>query len=312
MITRTRTLTEKITFEDNKTKAINLPRDAYISRIDLIAKFTIKTNASTTPVYNDDDVLRLIKNIRIVSGSTPFVDAPGRWLYYKAYYEFPKEPRKDSVPTETNKTQDVYVVIPIHFGVAPNNKYDPTCVLAAREKSSLYLEVLFGGIDDLASAGVDDVSGEIEVTLHELLKAPRRIIEPEIFIADKAIDAAYSGYGFTVNLQHDKTVRRVFMFVTDSSPAVDGTKSDDIVSAFKLVQTTPQLVEVLVQSWVAEKEDDRMRYNKAPPTGVAVIDAEEIVGRILMYTGKREGQLQLQMTTTGSGGLSLLYHGFKI
>ena len=182
MNTRSRTLTEKITFEANKTKSISLPRDAYITRIDILAKFTITTNATTAPTYNDDDILRLIKNIRVVSGSTPFVDAPARWLYYKAYYEFPTAPRKDSPPTGTGATADVYVLIPIHFGVMPMNKYDPTCVLAAKEKSSLTLEVLFGGISDLASAGVDSVTGELEITLHELLDRPRRLVEPEIFI----------------------------------------------------------------------------------------------------------------------------------
>jgi len=252
--------------------------------------------------------LRIIKNIRIVSGSHPFIEIPGRWAYVKAYYDYPKAPRKDPLPTDTSKP-DMYAVIPLHFGLNPLDKFDPTAVIPAKDLSSLQLQILWGSAGDVADNFSIDAA-DITVTIYELKELPvDKKVVPEVFTQDIVVDAAYSGLGFQVGIQNDKVLGQLYMIQTDGFPPLDANRTNAVVTEFAFFDNYRN-EEIFRITWQQELEDDRKRYNKDPLDGVAILDPVEIIGAPLFYTGERSNTYALKMTTTTTGGLVLVYFGY--
>lgn len=302
------TLETPIPFKENAEVAIDLPKTGYITHIDLLLHVKGGSADGTNPPSPlQDDLLRLVKAVRIVSGGTPFLELPARWAWIIAYYMYPKAPRKDSLPSDTSHI-DMYAFIPLHFGMVYATKFDPTAVVPAKELSSLKLSVLWGSASDVAGNFAIDAA-DLTVTIYELASKPSDVA-PKIIYSDTEIPAAFSGYGFKVGIQNDMLIHRLFVVQTDGTPAETANRTNAVVTAVKLRDEYANY-DIFKMLWSVIQEGDRIEYNKDPLDGVAIIDPSEAVGKPLWYTGVRTNTYTLNLTTTGAGGLSLVYLGFQ-
>ena len=290
----------------------SLPRDIYATRLDLVVTFTIKTNDTTAPSYLQDDVLRLIKTVRIQAGGKPFIDVPGRWLYYKAYYEFIRAPRKDSPPTGTGVTADVVVVLPIHLGLNPSDKFDPSAMIPLAELEAPTLEIVWGDISDFASAGVDSVTGKLDLVIYGYTpdEGFEDIVAPRWFRGKDSIPGATSGLGYAYNIQHDLVLAKALVITGDGAD-VDTANRDNSVIKKLQVYNELENQEIVTNLWLAWQEADAMLYNKAPVDGIVILDASDVVNDILWYTGEKAGTYKLKAETTKSGGIGLVYIAYE-
>ena len=299
---------EKIDFEANKYKELDLPTDGFITEIILKVKINVTTSADgATP--NEDALARLIKRVEVRSGETSFYTAPdGRFLKWVNYYEF-GDVAEDSLPTAADVTQDVKATYVIHLGFESSDKFDPTVVIPAEVLSSLKIQVLWGSASDLGT-GYTINSGEIEVILHRLVLEknevpedifPRGYVEPRFNVADQPINATYSDLGLQVNAPIGNVIRRTWLMVVDNS---DNRTNTDVSEVG--VKDETRNVYLLKNSLDAIRYTDKLQYRLSQIVdGFAVIDAEDLSGLPIGFDTSEDykpGDLKVGFTTTTTGG----------
>lgn len=309
---RTVALVETKTFDlavdAGKTLQFDLKTTYYISRIEIHLEATITTNATNAPTYHSDDIIRILRRIVLAGDSEVYLKARGMSLYWLAYYQMPGAPRKDAPPTGTGVTETVKAVLPIHFGLVPYNRYDPTALVPMPRHETGVLQITLGSIADVG-ANIDALTGKISVVLHGYERdenVPKRFLIPDWFEAELAIEGATSKeYKF----ENDKVIRRLVVGALSGGSTVEASDRDgSVVDEFSVKKFT---TEVIKNKWLQEQEIDAMKYNKQALDGVILLDADEIAGDILAYTGRKQGTYVLEYTTTKAGFLLVLYQNYS-
>jgi len=149
--TKERPLTGSIDFKADDTTRIEVDRDNLIRRIAMLFSITITT--ATTPATGiiEDDLLNLVKKIRLVmdADDNKFNVDLTKWLIVENI-EKGTLPVRDTFVIPGGSTSTTFnILVNADFAQARQNISDVSALLDAPNKSSLFLEIDWGDIDDV-------------------------------------------------------------------------------------------------------------------------------------------------------------------
>lgn len=265
MYSKKRTLADKITLNNKK---VNLPRDAVIDKILLYVTATVKNAGSSTWEGEMEDVLKAIKEIRVVSdGNTVHYALNALDVAILNYYDYQGvtvDPDKAiSVAAGATETYSFLLVL------------DEGDILAVA-KDSLELSM------DFETAIATDVtldSVEVKITLEENVMTPQEFVakyganleyaaEPKVVAIVKSFDASEELREF-LDLPTGTLLRRAFIMVLDSSEVRGGVTPDKV----GIVVTTPDRRELYTADFATLVEYNKVAYALSDAVnGVVAID----------------------------------------
>jgi len=317
---QTKTLTDTISIEASAEKTLDLPRNGYITHLDLLIKLNLDTaTAGATP--KEDPIDRFIDLLVIEAGARKFFAVEdGRQLKYLNLYDY-QQIDEDSLPTSGGVSgQDVYAQRRIHFGFNPIDVFDPTSVIPALKSqfTNLKLRVRFNAASELGT-GYTLNSGEIKVTVYQLVLDEEKeeeiwangIIVPIMNAVELNVNAVKTDLGFEDDIPVGNVLYRTQILTLDSS----ANRSDGIVSEYGIklpkVNKTPYKI-----NWRTSVRKDKAQYHlPSTYTGVTVLDWEDISGLELgMYLSEFEkGDVKIGFTTlVSSGYIKLMHQGYTL
>lgn len=149
--TKERPLSGTLAFKANDTSRIEIDRDNLIRRIAMLFEIVVTSGATAGTGIIQDDILNLVKKIRLVmdADDNKFNVDLTKWLIVEQI-EKGTIPVRDTfaIPTATN-TSTFYVLVNADFAQARQNLSEVSSLLDAPNKSSLFLEVDWGNINDV-------------------------------------------------------------------------------------------------------------------------------------------------------------------
>ena len=308
-VQQTVTLTRKIPFQAGQEVTFKLDTVGYITRIELLLRLNVTTDATNGGVPAEDALARIIKSLRVeVPGGRPFFAVPdGRILKYMNVKDLGKV-YEDALPTAAGVTADVYAKYYVYFGFEPADPFDPTVVIPARRLSDLQMVVRWGDATDLGT-GYTINDGEITVTLRRIvLEAdeseediwPEGINQPVMQPSELTIDAVKGELGLQDNLPTGNVLREAMILVLDSAD----NRSDAEVSEVGIVIPETQEKPFRVEWRTLVRETAMDAGLDAPVAGFAVIDFEDVAGHPigLDLSMAEAGEWKLGFSTLRTGG----------
>lgn len=314
----TRTLfAEKKTWTASATSILKLPLDRYLS--ELILRFKATYDTAGSPTKAQDGVLNLVKRITLfVNGTAIRSWAPARYWYTKPL-DLGAKPEFVDVTTTVASGKTASFVLPIHFRLDATNDQDVSCLLPLRYLSTAELHIEWAAATVFGTAQTI-VSGEVLPTLKELVLTSSeeiqfygavgdrvvqagtgllKVIESEV---TKTVDAAYTDFGFPVDLPSGMILTRSFVFAT-----LAGVRSDALVDKLRLRQQSPTRVDLHEEDFLASQARDMQEYSFPSPiegdrylTGFTVLDYADI--GTLDLRGRKAGDVQFQATVAAPSG----------
>lgn len=171
--TKERPLAIPLEFEANNTKRVQIDRDNLIRRMALLFRITLTTGAVAGITPTQDDILNLIKKIRLVmdADDNKFNVDLTKWLIVEQI-EKGTIPFRDALAIPaTSSSTTMIVLVNADFSQARQNLSDVTALLDAPNKSSLFLEIDWGDISNILETPNDttvDSSTELLINLVEV------------------------------------------------------------------------------------------------------------------------------------------------
>lgn len=297
MYSKKRTLADRITLNSKK---VNLPRDAVIDKILLYVTATVKNAGSSAWEGEMGDVLKAIKEIRVVSdGNTVHYALNGLDVAILNYYDYegvtvdPDE--AISVAAGATKTYSFLLIL------------DEGDILAVA-KDSLELSMDFETSID-TDVTLDSV--EVKITLEENVMTPQEFVakyganleyaaEPKVVAIVKSFDASEELREF-FDLPTGTLLRRAFVMVMDSSEVRGGITPDKV----GIVVTTPDRRELYTADFATLVEYNKVAYALSDAiNGVVAIDyGAEITNDAFGIRAWKfnKGDYQLAFKSTNAG-----------
>lgn len=171
--TKERPLSSTIEFKADSTTRVEIDRDNLIRRIAM--QFEIEITTATTPATGiiEDDLLNLVKKIRLVmdADDNKFNVDLTKWLIVEQI-EKGTIPQRDafSIPSGSSSTT-FNILVNADFAQARQNISDISSLLDAPNKSSLFLEIDWGDIDDVVVTVQDttvNTSTNVKISVTEV------------------------------------------------------------------------------------------------------------------------------------------------
>ena len=149
--TKERPLSNEVSFVGNTTQRIEIDRDNLIRRMAMLFNFVITTATTPATTIIQDDLLNLVKKIRLVmdADDNKFNVDLTKWFFVEQI-EKGTTPFRDAFVIPTGSTTTTFqVLVNADFAQARQNLSDVTALLDAPNKSSLFLEIDWGDIADV-------------------------------------------------------------------------------------------------------------------------------------------------------------------
>ena len=314
MTTKQTPLVETLDYASGATRSLALERIGIITELELRMKF--QTDTSGTPTLIQDALARIIKGISIRDGQGHawWACGDGRQLHWLNYMQSKGQVRIDTIPN--SGTDNVSEALwKIHFGVNPNNPFDPSAGIPAAELGQLTLEITWGAVTDMAASLLSIDSGTVYVTPSTILSGPeynqarRNMLLPTVRWEKYDIAAAQGELGVRRELPAGSILHKTLIMVVDGDGTRMVTPTDEDVTEVGYIKalenTTPWK-----RNWIALEGDQYSHYQTAAkPVGVALIDWGRIAaGSALDLRRRLPGYDYLGFTTVDTGGDIWLLH----
>lgn len=312
-----RQMGEVFTFTANGKVSRKIPSNGYFSHANFLMRLNVTGGVAVTP--NEDALARIIKAIRITAGGGSYLDvSDGRQLYHAANFDYQGRLRMDSLPA-AGVTANVYILLPYHPGVFPNDLFDRTSNIPMGRPSlaNVNLEFSFGDATDLGT-GYTINNGEVTVSYNEctLVNAIAED-DPELWengipttsyaaVADFPITAAISNLGLLAELPIGKNVLETTIIVLNSAENRSNAEVMEIGFTYTKSNETP-----LKYNFRDLNAECQLEYGLAlPVTGVVKIRWEKVTGDPfgLSTSGAGRGDHVIGFTTSAAGGNILMFH----
>ena len=304
MYSRKRTLSQKITYAN---KTIDLPRDAVIDAILLRCSITLVNKAATNFTGTYEDVLKSIKEVRVISdGNNVHYALSGLDIAIMNYYD---TAGKGGINPDTA----------ISIGANASATFEFLLTLdagdiIALEKDSLKLTVEFE-TSIAANITLDTNKSFVEITLDEDLYAQDEEIEvfgePKVYAIEKSF-ATLNEFADMLELPVNTLLHRAILVFKNMS----GARSDSVCEKYGIIQTSPERVELYNISYQTAVMIDKQEYNvDSPITGVSILDyGMEITkdGLGLRAWRVNKGDLQLALKTSTDGKIRYISHEYVV
>ena len=265
--------TENITYAASTRVAMDLPKNGYITHIDVILDLNI-TADNTVTAATTDPLQQVIDACRISAGGETYFDvSDGRDWFYWAAMRHRGMLQVTALPTGGNTTSHARILFPLHLGYHPKNPYDPTVVIPATRLSNPRIEITFGAAADLGT-GYTINSGTAYLVFHELVLEkpeyeekiwPDGLLVPRVENATEALDTAHTNLG----LRHEVPVSMVLYNTMVTILDASDDRSDTPVTEMS-VELPPERETPMQFDW-----DDAMAINAMRTEAMSVISAEQ-------------------------------------
>jgi len=309
----------QIDYITNFTKFLDIPRDRAIRRI--VMRFLIDhTTGGVAPTYTEDNILNVIKKIRLVlNGNDNKFNVNARLWYYVEQFE------KETVvhfiaPTSAISTNAVAEVVLIaDFAQDRTNEDDVSSLLPARRFASIRLEIDWGGTTDLATANAPtiNVASRCLVEIREVTGEDTILIndQPQTKNLDDMdftdiregmdtvpIDANYGSFDNSTLKKNvipaPAQIRTQLLMVRDQT-APAGNKSNALVTDIKLQKEVGRTRNFLQRTFHSLRGEQKVEYAlETLPTGIIYLDYMDKFINGIINSGN-EGDIKFRFLTTG-------------
>lgn len=292
---------------------LQLPRDNPIRWIALRFRFGLTTGAAA-PTYTEDDILNLIKKIRVVAnGNDIITNVSGRMAFYIEKFEKKTQPFKIAPTTAVSTTADAVVTVVIDYALNRLNENDKSALLLADTKGSLDLLIDWGSVTDLASANAPTINAsEVTVEIRELANLPRdaktnvrtqklrvndlREIEDSIALLASKTSFDSSSISYNIIPAPSTIFTHGFMVLAGT------TKTNADVTSIKVQKEKGGKFGILERSFNVLREEMKTRYEQESlDTGFLYLDYIDRLEGGLPNQGN-EGDMRLRLLTSASVG----------
>jgi len=309
----------QINYITNSTQFVDIPRDRNIRRI--VMRFVINvTTTATPPTYTEDNILNVIKKIRILqNGNDVKMNTPSRMWFYVEQYEKGTQPRFVAPTSSASTTADAEVCLIADFAQRRQDEDDISALLPARRFASLRLEIDWGGTADLATANaptinsasrciieIREVTGEEEITVGNDSKV-RSIDELDFIdlreaIVTQPIDSNHSSFDNDTLKSNvipaPAIIYQQALMVRDQT-APWGVKSNALVTDIKVQKEVGRPRNILQRTFFSLFGEIKVEYQiETSVTGFIYIDWKDKLRYGLENTGN-EGDVKYRFLTAG-------------
>lgn len=301
---------------DGNEHSLDIPRDNAIRRIYL--RFDINlTNGATGPTFVEDDIMRLIKKIRIEeNGSDNRINLNARMWYYVEYYEKQTKPQYTAPVTTISTTYDAYVTLIADFATDRDNEYDISAILQTSTLSSLILYLTWGLNTDIASANAPTINAATacEVEIREVFGSfdwnkpdgstasgvdvndPTQY-QPKYFketFTTLDIDANHSSFDddslpFDVAPTPANLISQALMVLDQN-----GDKNNTLVTQFKVQRESPYQLRYIQRKFLSMWDSSKVQHKLAEglATGFLFLDWIQISGGSGLINNTKSGDVK--------------------
>ena len=306
----------------NTTQVLVVPRDKPIRRITMRVVLSLTTTA-TAPTYTEDDMLNVIKKIRLVmNGNDNKFNVNARLWFYVEQYEKGTQVQRIAPTTTISTTADAVVTLIADFAQDRKNEDDFTALLPARRLSSLNLEIDWGGTTDIATANAPtiNVASKIIVEIREAFGTVEEYNEKGEVVKSTdvndldyldiregmdtlLIDANYSSYdnsSLKKNVIPAPSTILTNAFLVRDATAPAGNKSNALVTDLKIQRESPFVLNILQRTWLSIWGEIKAEYSieATQPVGFLYIDYVDKFSGGLVNNGN-EGDIKYRFLNTG-------------
>lgn len=298
------------------TKKLDIPRDNAIRR--MIMRFVINlTTGVTAPTYDEDDILRFIKKIRLVkNGDENIFNVSGRLWWFIEKFEKKTKPYKVDPTSSTTTTADAIVTLIADFALDRTDENDTRALLQPQNFTSLKLEIDYGAASDIASANaptINTASSSVQVEIREALGtvarvnkdgvteqvdvnvAPmQKITELEDSIALLASKTSFDTSSIPYNITPaPSNIMTHGLLVSDN-----GVRSDSLVTDIKYQKEKGGRSPIIERKWTGLREETKTEYSQESlDTGFVYLDFVDKLEGGLVHVGN-EGDIKLRVLTS--------------
>jgi hypothetical protein len=278
------------------------------------------TTGATAPTYVEDDILKLIKKIKITQSADDIkTSVSGKMWWFVEKFEKKTDPYKVAPTTATTTTADAIVTLMADFAIDRTNENDTRALLHTRPNgkqiSNLELEITWGAASDIASANAPTInaaskcivetreaSGTAEiidkdgnkklVNVNELLSRDIREIQDSVALLNNktSFDASSVPY----NISPAPAVHMTHMLRINDADI----RSDALVTSLKIQNEVGGTNRMIENSWNALKETTKTEYaQESLPTGILYLDFIDMFEGGLVHFGT-EGDIKYRFLTS--------------
>ena len=309
----------QIDYVTNFTKFLDIPRDRAIRRI--VMRFILNlTTTATTPTYTEDDILNVIKKIRLVqNGNDNKFNTSARLWFYVEEFEKSTQVRRVAPTASVSTTADAEVVLIADFAQQRLNEDDISALLPARRFASIRLEIDWGGTADLATANapsinvasrclveIREVTGEDDILINGNVE--KKNIDDMDFIDIREgmdtlpIDANFTSFDSSTlkkNVIPAPAQIRTHLLLVRDETAPAGNKSNALVTDIKVQKEVGRARNILQRTFLSLFGEQKVEYAlETLPTGIVYLDwMDKLVGGLL--NSGNEGDVKFRFLTAG-------------
>ncbi len=171
--TKERPQSQPLPFSKNNTARLEIDRDNLIRRMAMLMNIVVTTTTTAGTGIIEDDLLNIFKKVRLVmdADDNKFNIDLTKFLFVEQV-EKGTLPKRDvfAIPS-TGTSATFQILVNADFAQARQNLSDVTALLDAPNKSSLFLEIDWGAIEDVIVTPNDtviDALTEVNVSLTEV------------------------------------------------------------------------------------------------------------------------------------------------
>jgi len=299
------------------TKAgVDLPEAGYITHID--ALFTLNISGGTSATEVEDGWARVFTDATIkASGAKVFFDVTdGRqWLYWMHH---PYKSRIDlsDVPGAGDGAANYYMVLPIHWGLNPYDKFDRTVVIPAVELTNLRMDMTWGAATTVIDSDSTIGSGNCKLNVYELvleagdLKSEiwkKGLLSPRMEADVETITSTKANFSFKKDMPVGDNLYQTVLMMLDSS----GDRSRTYCTEFRLEFPKSRLYPIEWNWRLAEFVGYRDFDLDSRLTGALLFPWGEVTGKVsgLDLSAAMKGDVKVGFTiATADGTLHLLHY----
>ena len=310
-------MTDTITWAASTKNGVDVPEEGYITHIDTF--FTLNITGGSTVVAVQDGWARTLTAATLkASGAKTYFDiTDGRqWLYWMHHIYRSRIDLTD-LPTAGASAANYYMVLPIHWGLNPYDKFDRTVVVPAVELTNLRMDVTWGAATGLIDSDSTVGSGNAKLVVYELVLEkgdlvpevwPRGLLSPRMEAdVEASISSTYSNFSFKKDMPVGDTLYQTLLLVLDSS----GNRSRSYLSEYRLEFPKARMFPIehtwRTQEFITYRDFDL----DARLTGALLFPWGEVTGDVagLDLSAAMKGDVKLGFTiATASGALHLLHY----
>ncbi len=308
--------TDTITWAASTKNGVDLPEVGYITHID--AYFKLNVTGGTTATAVEDGWARVFSDATLKSsGAKTYFDVTdGRqWLWWM-HHLYKSRIDLTDIPSAGASAADYRMVLPIHWGLNPYDKFDKTVVVPAVELTNLRMDINWGAATGLMDSDSTIGSGSTQLVVYEIVLEPgdlrseiwpKDILSPRMEADVETIASTYSNFSLKKDMPVGDNLYQTVLMMLDSS----GNRSRSYLTDFRLEFPKARLYPVEWDWRIAEFVAYRDFDLDARLTGAILFPWGEVTGRVsgLDLSAAMKGDVKMGFTiATASGTLHLLHY----